>query len=419
MYVCTLNWSLAQDAILCPAALATEPNAPGYIPGKDGWIFGEWDLRTDFGISEDAKPFIARMAKALESKGIKLVAVSIPSRGIIHADRVDYSQALAANFSQEIALQNYLSSLKEYESLGIMTVNPLDYLNDNSDTLDFKLDMHWTPQGARQIAKAVGATLSNLPEFQTLPKNTFTVTETVTTDYAGTYSDDVAELCGSPLPKEPLQRYDLTSDASVGLLDSTEPDIVLLGTSFSNGQFSFDSFLKESTGVDVLPISINGGSRWYSLEQLFIDSNTPLPKIILWEFPAKVVEGWETTFIRRVTPMIYGACTPENSLAKQDATLVASQENIILQSSEGIPIQGANSFVAIDIPDLSVVNFLLNFTYQDGSQEAVRVNRDLRVENSGQFLVELTDGATALTQVTLSDSTYAGLIATRVCQIPN
>ena len=417
MYVCmSPNVSFAQD-ILCPAGIAIQPDAPGYVPGKDGWVFSEWDLRSEFAIEEDAKPFIARMVKALESKGITLIAIPIPSRGIVNADKVDPSQALAANFSQALAIQNYLASLKEYEALGIMTVNPLEYLKENTSALDFERDMHWTPQGARQIAKAVAATLANVPAFQAMSKNTFTVTETGTTDYTGVYSDDVAELCGQPLATQPLQRYELTGGADVGLLDSASPDMMLLGTSFSNGQFSFDSFLKESTGIDILPISINGGSRWYALEQLFTNPATPLPKIILWEFPAKVVEGWEANFIRRVTPMIYGACAPEASLVAQDTTLVALQETILLQSPEGIPIQGANSFLVLDILDLAVTNFLLNFKYQDGTQEAVRVDRNFQVENTGQFLLELTDGETLLTEVTFSDSTYAGNISGRVCHI--
>ncbi len=409
------GFAFAQD-LLCPAGIATAPEAPGYIPAKDGWIFGEWDLRTDFGISEEAKPFIARMAKALEARGIKLVAVPIPSRGIIHADKVDYAQTLAANFSKDVAIENYLAALQEYEALGIMTVNPLDYLKENPDTLDFKLDMHWTPQGARQIARAVAASLNNLPEFQALGKNTFTLTETITTDYTGTYSSQVAELCGTPLPSELLQRYDLTGGASVGLLDSAAPDIILLGTSFSNAQFSFDSFLKESTGVDVLPISINGGSRWYSFEQLFLDSDTPLPKIILWEFPAKTVEGWEITYLRRVTPMIHGACSLENSLISQ-STEISPTQPVALQSSEGVAIQGANSFVVLEFPDVTLRNFLLTLKYQDGTQEDVRVNRDERVENNGLFLVELTDGASILNTVEVLDTDYSGGVSARVCNI--
>jgi hypothetical protein len=160
--------AFSQQVTLCPEGIATEPHeewwpVPGFIPANYGWVFSEWDLRTEFSISQDIAPYLERLVTALRAKGITLIAISVPTRGMLHAPYLDKTNPLATNYSAQVAMLNYLATLEQYKSLGIVMVDPLPYLTTYTDALNFKTDMHWTPAGARQVALAVADTLSTLP----------------------------------------------------------------------------------------------------------------------------------------------------------------------------------------------------------------------------------------------------------------
>ncbi len=417
-----LSHSFAQAVTICPEGTATTPHeewwpVPGFIPASDGWVFNEWDLRTGFAIPEDIVPYMQRLVDALKSRGITVVGIPIPSRGMLHAQYLDKTNPLAAAYSVETATQNYLAAIKQYESLGMVMVNPLPYLATDTDTLNFKMDMHWTPSGGRQVAQAVADTLKNLPEVADLPKSTFTVTKTDVGEYEGVYTKDMTRLCNTPLPKESIQRYELSGGPEVGLLDNTAPSVTLLGTSFSDDGLSFVKFLKEATGLDIVNLATSGGTKWYSLERLFINEANPLPKVLLWEFPAIKIESWERLSMKRIIPMIHGSCKPETTLRSEERTLSAT-DNVLIENPDNLPITGSQYFVQLDFPDVTVRDFLLNFVYKDGSSEPVRVLRDNRVENEGRFLVELDDNMTGtLEKIEFQDSDYQGSVKASLCSI--
>ncbi|MGL4608592.1 MAG: alginate O-acetyltransferase AlgX-related protein [Trueperaceae bacterium] len=420
----SLNLSPIISGNLCPDGIATEAHeqwwpVPGFIPARDGWVFSEWDLRTNFSISEDATLYMKRLVEALRAKGIILVGVPIPSRGMLHGDYLDKTNPLAAAYSSEVATQSYLEAIKQYEALGIVMVNPLPYLTKNTDGYSFKNDMHWRPEGARQVAWAVADTLSTLPEIAELPKSDYTVSETGSVDFAGIYSYDSSRLCNTSFPKEPLPLFGITGGPDLGLLEETTTDVMLLGSSFSTESFAFDKFIKEATGLDMVTLATDGGTKWYSLERLLIDENTPLPKVLLWEFPAIEIQSWEIPFLRRIIPMVYGSCTEDNTLLYQEGSL--SSGNILLENTEGLAVTGSSYTLQLDFPDVTVRNFLINFMYEDGSSEQLRVQRNERVENTGRYLLELSNTHnTKLARVEFLDffeEGYQGDVVAKLCQI--
>jgi SGNH hydrolase-like domain, acetyltransferase AlgX len=84
----------------------------------------------------------------------------------------------------------------------------------------------------------------------------------------------------------------LNSTETVGLLDeTTTPEVVLVGTSFSSDTYSFDKFIHQSATVDVLSLSTDGGSNWSSLERFFMEDITQNPKVMIWEFVPKNQNG--------------------------------------------------------------------------------------------------------------------------------
>jgi hypothetical protein len=192
---------------------------------------------------------------------------------------------------------------------------------------------------------------------------------------------------------------------------------MLLGTSFSQEAFSFDKFLRAASGLDISNLATDGGTKWYSFERLFVDDTAPLPNILLWEFPAIAIPGWELTSMKRIIPMIYGPCKPETILRSGEKT-ISPTDNVLIDNPDNLPITGSKYFVQLEFPDVTVRDFLLNFVYKDGSSEPIRVRRDNRVENNGRFQIELADSLTGvLDKVELQDSEYQGSVKVSLCSI--
>jgi alginate biosynthesis protein AlgX len=423
MFVCLCSFVVSgQTVTICPEGTVTTPNevwwpVPGFIPASDGWVFVEWDLRTDFAIPEDIVPHMQRLIAALKSRGVTVVGIPIPTRGMLHAQYLDKTNPIAAAYSPETATQNYLAAIEQYESLGMVMVNPLSYLTENVDTLNFKTDMHWTNLGGRQVAQAVADTLNTLPEVAEMTKYTYTLEDLGAPEYQGIYNSELVKLCNTPLAKEPNERFAISGGPEVGLLDEASPEVMLVGTSFSGEEqgFDFDKFLKAASGLDIATLYTDGGTKWYSLERLLVSEPAELPKVLLWEFPAINIESWEVQNLRRIIPMVYGPCTVETTLRSEDHTL--SEGGLLITNPDDLPITGSGHFLQLEFPDVTVRDFLLNFVYKDGSSEQLRISRDNRVENAGRFQIELSDALTGiLDKVELQNTEYQGSVKASLCQ---
>ena len=153
---------------LCPqAAQATyyEPpelkNYATLVEAKDQWLFRtRSDLRTDFGLDESGYKALKRLRDGLAQRGVELVLVMPPSRGLLHADRLTPLEL--ASFDQAKARQNYLQTLDRVRGLGILApdfANLLSSPQPAGQPFYFKGDHNWTPYGADRSAQLVAQTL--------------------------------------------------------------------------------------------------------------------------------------------------------------------------------------------------------------------------------------------------------------------
>ena len=57
--------------------------------GKDNWLFRTTtDLKHEFEIGEESSRLLGRFARALQQRGVQLVLVYQPTRGIMHGDKL-------------------------------------------------------------------------------------------------------------------------------------------------------------------------------------------------------------------------------------------------------------------------------------------------------------------------------------------
>ena len=153
-----------------------------------------------------------------------------------------------------------------------------------------RTDTHWTPLGAKVVAKQLAETVHDrLPTLE-LPAATFQTSPSTT----ATPGDLLRYL---PLPKgtgpqaPQIQATTTTKLGDGGGLLGDEPvAVTLVGTSYSAIKtWNFEGALKQALGTDVLNVADEGQGpivpmRAYLKSQTLNDSP---PKLVIWEIPER------------------------------------------------------------------------------------------------------------------------------------
>lgn len=259
-------------------------NFKGLSEGKDDWLFRKHDLLNRFGPNRIGLEGLAELQRALKASGTQLVMLPVPTRGIVHPDKlgdIDFDVEQARN-----AYREYLDRLRQLDIL----VPELDRMFEagQSAQLFFARDHHWTPAGAELAAASVADVIApEEPGSDDYISFTSSVLSLKTVN-PGSYSRAAAELCGRSYEPEVFSNFETTGELDL-FADVPSPSIVLVGTSNSKAamDYNFAGFLKASLNADVVNLAQSGGGydgaiRDYLASDAF--KNTP-PKYLIWEVP--------------------------------------------------------------------------------------------------------------------------------------
>ena len=114
------NYTVERCCDLCPQAANRAAYTTRFlqsfttlVQGKDGWLFRtDDDLRTSFGPDAEGMRSLKRLNAALQSRGVELVMVYQPSRGLMHADKLPAST------------EAHASSISVYRSSAVRSPSP-------------------------------------------------------------------------------------------------------------------------------------------------------------------------------------------------------------------------------------------------------------------------------------------------------
>lgn len=252
--------------------------------GKEEWLFREHDLISEFGPDRAGYNGLRDLGNALKKRGTELIIVPLPTRGIVHPEKLDRIE-----FSHSRVAKNYSLYLERLRKVGLLVpeLTQLTY-GDQEEPLYFARDHHWTPAGARKTAALVADLLRQTNLLESVTPQVYSTKIIKSDSTSGSYTRAALELCEKTFPPEDFDVY--YSETEIDLFaDLSSPDVVLVGTSNSNGSksFNFDGFLRESLGVDVLNMATSGGGFDESLLQYLASAEfqTQPPKILIWEVP--------------------------------------------------------------------------------------------------------------------------------------
>ncbi len=262
----------------------------GVQVGKSGWLFTDEEFACiPSGAANLANniDYVAEVSDNLKARKIMLLVAVIPSKARLYESYLGNTKV--PNCRQTL-YQDVINGLR---LKGVEVVSLMEYFQkfeNNIDTLFFKADTHWTPQGAEVAAEAIAAHVDT-SSLELKPYVT-------KTEGAKSHSGDLLRyLPGTDIAqKETVGTYvtvsesSTTEDAALSLFADSTVNIVLVGTSYSaNKKWNFEGFLKQALNSDVANMADEGLGPFKTMDN-YISSDaftqTP-PSVIIWEVPER------------------------------------------------------------------------------------------------------------------------------------
>lgn len=406
------------------------------MAGLNNWLFLDSEFHSNPFATDNQLGPLKRLNDALWDRGIKLIAMPIPSRPAVIGENFDLSNPSQAKYNLEQSRAGYNEAVVAFRRNKISTVNVLEamreYLNKGGkDKLFFSRDFHWTPAGSRVAAQATAKEIKAWSAYYSrLPKIDYVNQPTRMYEFKGNISGILEELCkGTQLPPELAQGFAPVRQGQANLLGDDRIDVALTASSFGASpsdpnqlDFNLTGFLEESLKTSVINAGIAGGGYDTSLESYLMGPvyARRKPKFLLYEFRALPITYTLASF-RRIVPAVYGPCAPSNAVFNGSSVPLTNGPAVpVLNIPSGAGIKGSSKYVFFRLSDLRLTHFNAFFTYDDGQVEVVPVERSDRYNNDGRFLLELNDkySANLLRFAIGTDTPTTGKVTARVCVVP-
>lgn len=368
------------------------------VPGTDGWIFrSESDLKADFLLTPEGLDNLDKMNKAFKRRGIELVILMPPTRGLVHQDNLTPETRQKYGIEDTNSIwENYGQSLESIRKRGLHVVGIERPAAGSS--FFFKRDHHWNPDGAQAGAKAVAAYIKTLPVYDTIPKVEYATRDVGPYDFEGVSKKVFKKLCNTEQLSERITRTVTEPVSEVGAEndlfgDVRNPEIVLLGTSNSTMEPSFsnfEGFLKQELGADLVNMSVSGGGLDTAmityLNSAFAKENTV--KVAIWEIPGYYDISKHYNFFREAIPAAYGSCKGQE-IAVMEEKAIDEKNFLALDKLSAQKITGSEYYLSITFDSPVSRSFFADMRYLK-NKDKYRFHRP-NGPLDGQFYVGLQD----------------------------
>ena len=376
------------------------------VAGEPYWFFRtEVDLQQSFPLDTASKAAFAELVTRLEQRGVKLVVMLQPTRGLMHADAL--VSPWKERFSQAVARRSYLEKAQALRELGATVVDMAPVLNSmHEQEYFFRRDHHWTPYGADVSARQVAEAMLADPGIDQLAETEFVTRPSILLRKMGTMNVAVGIVCGNAYSYQwvrgsvtvPAEETD-SADALFG--DVATPGIALVGTSNSDNRddryknYNFQGFLQQHLRRDVVNYAMTGGGATGSLEDFLLSEayQDGQFRYLVWELPVSYALEDQTVW-RQLLPEASGGCTHKPLLANETVTLPISEADeraeVLANAGQNRRVTAGKSHLLLDM-NFSANNFKEFYVlayYDNGQREKIRIRRPARLD-TGRFMLRL------------------------------
>lgn len=254
------------------------------------------DLRMRHPMEDAVMVQMGALSAALATSGTTLIYVPVPTKSQAMPEFLPDS---ADHYAFDIATAklvygDILDRLSEQDVLAPDILTALSSAAQNEPPF-FQADFHWTSNGARLAAEAIGSVIKEQPFYGDMSVSEYSTTATATTTAFSTMRRTLQAFCIDDLP--PVEAVDhqteVVASSDQGLSDIFADDddavqIVLVGTSFSDAPLSnFAGYLSEYSGLDVVNYAVTGGNQFGAITSYLTsrDFTEHPPRFLIWENP--------------------------------------------------------------------------------------------------------------------------------------
>lgn len=367
------------------------------VQGSDGWLFrSQADLLTDFAPDAEGVQRLVRFQRALRARGVELVMMIQPPRGLMHADKL---RDLGYPYDADAARASYLRTLHDLRAHGI-AVPALETLLEDKGAEDYfwRTDHHWTPDGTRRTAQLVAEKVRSMPAYADLPRQKFVTRREGLLARGGTLAHAASDLCGYGAPKQYVSKYvtePAAQESSADLFgDETLPQVALVGTSNSGSAYNFAGFLSEYLEADVLNASVLGGGmdgamQSYLPSKEFRDNP---PKVLIWELQHFHKLG-DPMFYRQAMPLLEDGCNGKPVLLEREVTLRQGSNEVLFNGGGKVrALKGRDHVLDIRFSDPTTLELRGLVWYTSGTKDSLRIEHSPHApSHEGRFVAALRD----------------------------
>ena len=322
-------------AIMVPA-LAVPTPGDQVIRGKSDWLFVRFEAPLEAAARDAATSLglISKLSSVMARNQIALAVVVVPSKMETHAEHLpdDYRVSpYMAGFNASVQARLKASGVQVIDLKGPLRQAAL---NAPDSPIFYRHDSHWTPAGALVAASAVRAAIEANPSL----KQPFdrVLAEKYLLSWAGPAVPQRAPDIVRLLPAgsfnhapEAVRNFSVSRAAvrNAGLLaETTDGDIALVGSSFSDEATGFPGALRFALQRDMLNFSIQGDLGPWMMMKSYLSNpafQARLPRLVIWEIPERAI-SWPPSYphrdprdimgdqdwIRQVSALVLQRCDP-------------------------------------------------------------------------------------------------------------
>ena len=408
-----LRGAFLKPPFTCPALADPATYAEGamasmrqLIAGEPFWFFRtEVDLQQDFPVDEESRRAFAELVDRLAAKGVRLVVMLQPTRGLMHSDVL--LTPWAERYSLVAARRSFLEKAQTLRSLGALVADMEPVLTGRHDQeYFFRRDHHWTPYGADVSARQVAAAMLADSAIDELPEVAYETRPDILLRKMGTMNVAVNSVCGNAYGYQwvrgsvtvPMEGID-SADALFG--DVAAPAIALVGTSNSDDRddryknYNFHGYLQQYLSRDIVNFAMTGGGAMGALEDLLLSDayHSGQFRYLIWELPVNYALD-EPEVWRQLLPEASGGCTDRSVLVSERVTIPVSEidarAEVLANGGSNRQLTAGKSHLVLDMnfSDSNFKQFYVLAYYDDGQREKIRIRRPARLD-TGRFMLRL------------------------------
>jgi alginate O-acetyltransferase complex protein AlgJ len=298
----TFNKLLLSTAIanLFTVSAAFAQDGSSVVIGKNNdWLFTKYEFadQSDAVDTQATIQLLEKTNKLLQSKGVALAVVIVPSKVRIYSDQLPADKPL-----DSYTAGKYDNIVKSLTASGVSVVNLnnafLSNPNRTSDTPFFlRLDTHWSHTGAMLAAETIKAHIDATPSLKAaltaVPEEKFEANWRK--QKVNQRARDLVRLLppsAANYPAEQAMSFKAVrvKESQAGLLGDDKVGITVIGSSFSNKNTAYPDALRFVLQRELLDISIPvDQGPWVGMDAYLKDDafKTRRPKLIVWEIPER------------------------------------------------------------------------------------------------------------------------------------